>query len=79
MVFPPINFVVSFSVIILSSLELFVGRMLRNVSFVAVVDITLHEAKFEGMKLSGLVMVASGFIIVLFPENWPNAIQHVVR
>jgi len=47
--------------------------------FVAVVDISLYEAKFEGMKLSGLVMVACGFIIVLFPENWPDAIQHVVR
>jgi len=59
---------------LLSNVSLLKGKL-----FVAVVDISLYEAKFEGMKLSGLVMVACGFIIVLFPENWPDAIQHVVR
>ena len=39
----------------------------------------LYQAKFEGMKLAGIVILACGFIIVLFPENWPDAIQHIVR
>jgi solute carrier family 35 protein F3/4 len=44
-----------------------------------VVDVMLYGANFEGMKLAGIVILACGFIIVLFPENWPDAIQHVVR
>jgi solute carrier family 35 protein F3/4 len=44
-----------------------------------VVDVMLYGAKFQGMKLAGIVILAAGFIIVLFPENWPDAIQHVVR
>jgi len=48
-------------------------------SSVSVVDVMLYGAKFQGMKLAGIVILAAGFIIVLFPENWPDAIQHVVR
>jgi len=44
-----------------------------------VVDISLHEAKFEGMKLSGIILVSCGFIMVLFPENWPDFIHFIIR
>ncbi len=31
------------------------------------------------MKLAGIIMVCCGFLVVLFPENWPDAMQKVIR
>jgi hypothetical protein len=33
-----------------------------------------NGAVFEGMKLSGTVMIVSGFLLVLLPSNWTDYI-----
>jgi len=45
----------------------------------AVLDVNLNGVQFEGMKLAGTVMIISGFILVLLPENWPDYLTRLLR
>lgn len=47
--------------------------------FFVVLDIMWYEATFTGMKLAGIIMVTCGFLIVLFPSNWPDGITKLIR
>ena len=40
---------------------------------------TYNGVVFEGMKLAGTVMIISGFILVLLPENWPDYLTRLLR
>jgi len=44
-----------------------------------VLDVNLNGVEFEGMKLAGTVMIISGFILVLLPENWPDYLTRLLR
>lgn len=45
----------------------------------AAVDTRLYQVKFEGMKLAGIILISIGFLLVLFPENWPDYITRLLR
>lgn len=45
----------------------------------AALDITLYEAKFVGMKLSGVILIGVGFFLVMLPNNWPDYITRLLR
>ncbi len=45
----------------------------------AVVDWYLYSATFNGMRLAGLILIACGFIVVMLPSNWPDAIHTIIR
>ncbi|XP_073952171.1 solute carrier family 35 member F3 isoform X2 [Choristoneura fumiferana] len=42
-------------------------------------DVVLYGVQFEGMKLAGIVLIAVGFSLVMFPDNWPNYIMRLLR
>ena len=31
------------------------------------------------MKLAGIIIICFGFLVVLFPENWPDALHRLAR
>ena len=31
------------------------------------------------MKLAGIIIICFGFLVVLFPENWPDALHRLIR
>ncbi|XP_035774407.1 uncharacterized protein LOC118457180 isoform X3 [Anopheles albimanus] len=45
----------------------------------AALDIVLYGANFAGMKLAGIILIAVGFFLVMFPENWPDYITRLLR
>ncbi|XP_037975669.2 putative thiamine transporter SLC35F3 [Plutella xylostella] len=45
----------------------------------AALDVALYDSSFEGMKLAGLVLIAVGFFLVMFPDNWPDYIMRLLR
>ncbi|XP_012160209.1 solute carrier family 35 member F4 isoform X2 [Ceratitis capitata] len=42
-------------------------------------DVVLYGATFAGMKLAGVILIAVGFFLVMFPENWPDYITRLLR
>ncbi len=44
-----------------------------------VVDTYLYSSSFVGMRLAGLILISCGFVVVLLPSNWPDAIHTVIR
>ncbi|KAF4523838.1 hypothetical protein B566_EDAN013606 [Ephemera danica] len=53
--------------------------LIAAVPLSAAVDALLYHEHFHGMKLSGMVLIAVGFFLVLFPDNWPDYITRVLR
>lgn len=47
--------------------------------FFAALDVNYNQVTFEGMKLAGTVMIVSGFLLVLLPENWPDYLTRLLR
>lgn len=45
----------------------------------AVLDTNYNGVIFEGMKLAGTVMIVSGFLLVLLPENWTEYLTRFLR
>ncbi|XP_076044007.1 solute carrier family 35 member F4 isoform X2 [Oratosquilla oratoria] len=45
----------------------------------AALDIRWYGVVFEGMKLAGVVLIVTGFFLVLFPANWPEYITKLLR
>lgn len=52
--------------------------MKKKITFAAL-DIVLYGAHFYGMKLSGIILIAVGFFLVMFPDNWPDYITRLLR
>lgn len=46
---------------------------------VSALDVVLYGAHFEGMKLAGMILIAVGFFLVMFPDNWPTYITRLLR
>jgi solute carrier family 35, member F3/4 len=42
-------------------------------------DVILYGAQFAGMKLAGIILIAVGFFLVMFPNNWPDYITRLLR
>lgn len=47
--------------------------------FIAALDIIFYKASFEGMKLSGIILITTGFVLLLFPNNWPCYLSQLFR
>ncbi|XP_068623774.1 solute carrier family 35 member F3 isoform X1 [Battus philenor] len=45
----------------------------------AALDVILYGAQFAGMKLAGIILIAVGFFLVMFPDNWPDYIMRLLR
>ncbi|KAE9544234.1 hypothetical protein AGLY_001413 [Aphis glycines] len=45
----------------------------------AAIDITIHDVQFYGMKLAGIILISIGFLLVMFPNNWPEYIFRLLR
>ncbi|CAH0723562.1 unnamed protein product, partial [Brenthis ino] len=45
----------------------------------AALDVVLYGVEFEGMKLAGIILIAVGFFLVMFPDNWPDYIMRLLR
>lgn len=39
----------------------------------------MYDAKFAGMKLSGVILIGVGFFLVMLPNNWPDYITRLLR
>lgn len=39
----------------------------------------MYDAKFTGMKLSGIILISVGFFMVMLPDNWPDYITRLLR
>lgn len=54
-------------------------RDIQDFRFLSALDITLYEAEFAGMKLSGVILIGVGFFLVMLPDNWPDYITRLLR
>ncbi|XP_077297209.1 solute carrier family 35 member F3 [Arctopsyche grandis] len=60
--------------------ELFITLgLITAVPVSAALDVVLYGAHFAGMKLAGMILIAVGFFLVMFPDNWPDYITRLLR
>ncbi|CAH1118773.1 unnamed protein product [Phaedon cochleariae] len=72
------NLLGNFSVALTYDLFITLG-LITAVPVSAALDVVLYGANFEGMKLAGMVLIAIGFFLVMFPDNWPDYITRLLR
>ncbi|XP_044757318.1 putative thiamine transporter SLC35F3 isoform X2 [Coccinella septempunctata] len=72
------NLLGNFSVALTYDLFITLG-LITAVPVSAALDVVLYGATFEGMKLAGMILIAIGFFLVMFPENWPDYITRLLR
>jgi solute carrier family 35 protein F3/4 len=44
-----------------------------------VIDATVYNVVFKGMKLGGILLIMIGFLVVLLPDNWNQYLADVMR
>lgn len=72
------NLLGNFSVALTYDLFITLG-LITAVPVSAALDVVLYGATFAGMKLAGMVLIAVGFFLVMFPDNWPDYITRLLR
>ncbi|XP_063243739.1 solute carrier family 35 member F3 isoform X2 [Bacillus rossius redtenbacheri] len=72
------NLLGNFSVALTYNLFITLG-LITAVPVSAALDVVLYGATFVGMKLAGMILIAVGFFLVMFPDNWPDYIMRVLR
>ncbi|XP_017770341.1 PREDICTED: putative thiamine transporter SLC35F3 isoform X3 [Nicrophorus vespilloides] len=72
------NLLGNFSVALTYDLFITLG-LITAVPVSAALDVVLYGAQFEGMKLAGMILIAVGFFLVMFPDNWPDYITRLLR
>lgn len=72
------NLLGNFSVALTYDLFITLG-LITAVPVSAALDVVLYGAHFQGMKLAGIVLIAIGFFLVMFPDNWPTYITRLLR
>ncbi|CAH0559366.1 unnamed protein product [Brassicogethes aeneus] len=72
------NLLGNFSVALTYDLFITLG-LITAVPVSAALDVVLYGAQFEGMKLAGMILIAVGFFLVMFPSNWPDYITRLLR
>ncbi|KAJ8917146.1 hypothetical protein NQ315_012638, partial [Exocentrus adspersus] len=72
------NLLGNFSVALTYDLFITLG-LITAVPVSAALDVVLYGANFEGMKLAGMILIAVGFFLVMFPDNWPDYITRLLR
>ncbi|XP_023716819.1 putative thiamine transporter SLC35F3 isoform X3 [Cryptotermes secundus] len=72
------NLLGNFSVALTYDLFITLG-LITAVPVSAALDVVLYGAHFVGMKLAGMILIAVGFFLVMFPDNWPDYITRLLR
>ncbi|XP_076762212.1 solute carrier family 35 member F3 isoform X2 [Xylocopa sonorina] len=72
------NMLGNFSIALTYDLFITLG-LITAVPVSAALDVLLYGAHFMGMKLAGMVFIAVGFFLVMFPDNWPDYITRLLR
>ncbi|XP_030762051.1 putative thiamine transporter SLC35F3 [Sitophilus oryzae] len=72
------NLLGNFSVALTYDMFITLG-LITAVPVSAALDVVLYGAQFEGMKLAGMILIAVGFFLVMFPDNWPDYITRLLR
>ncbi|XP_018331457.1 putative thiamine transporter SLC35F3 isoform X2 [Agrilus planipennis] len=72
------NLLGNFSVALTYDMFITLG-LITAVPVSAALDVVLYGATFEGMKLAGMILIAVGFFLVMFPDNWPDYITRLLR
>ncbi|KDR06510.1 hypothetical protein L798_04188, partial [Zootermopsis nevadensis] len=72
------NLLGNFSVAVTYDLFITLG-LITAVPVSAALDVVLYGAHFVGMKLAGMILIAVGFFLVMFPDNWPDYITRLLR
>ncbi|KAJ9582195.1 hypothetical protein L9F63_003461, partial [Diploptera punctata] len=72
------NLLGNFSVALTYDLFITLG-LITAVPVSAALDVVLYGAHFMGMKLAGMILIAVGFFLVMFPDNWPDYITRLLR
>ncbi|XP_015120593.1 putative thiamine transporter SLC35F3 isoform X3 [Diachasma alloeum] len=72
------NMLGNFSVALTYDLFITLG-LITAVPVSAALDVVLYGAHFVGMKLAGMILIAVGFFLVMFPDNWPDYITRLLR
>lgn len=57
------------------------GGNFRGTDFTifSALDIMLYGSDFYGMRFAGIILIATGFFLVMFPDNWPDYITRSLR
>ncbi|KAL2734898.1 putative thiamine transporter SLC35F3 isoform X1 [Vespula maculifrons] len=72
------NMLGNFSIALTYDLFITLG-LITAVPVSAALDVVLYGAHFMGMKLAGMIFIAVGFFLVMFPDNWPDYITRLLR
>ncbi|XP_026672190.1 putative thiamine transporter SLC35F3 isoform X3 [Ceratina calcarata] len=72
------NMLGNFSIALTYDLFITLG-LITAVPVSAALDVLLYGAQFMGMKLAGMIFIAVGFFLVMFPDNWPDYITRLLR
>uniref|UniRef100_T1JB45 EamA domain-containing protein n=1 Tax=Strigamia maritima TaxID=126957 RepID=T1JB45_STRMM len=72
------NLLGNFGVAVTYELFITLGLIIA-VPLSAALDSHQNRVKFEGMKLAGITLIGVGFLLILFPENWPDYVTKVLR
>ncbi|XP_020288583.1 putative thiamine transporter SLC35F3 isoform X2 [Pseudomyrmex gracilis] len=72
------NMLGNFSVALTYDLFITLG-LITAVPVSAALDVIFYGAYFMGMKLAGMIFIAVGFFLVMFPDNWPDYITKLLR
>ncbi|XP_031783952.1 putative thiamine transporter SLC35F3 isoform X11 [Nasonia vitripennis] len=72
------NMLGNFSVAVTYNLFITLG-LITAVPVSAALDVILYGANFVGMKLAGMILIATGFFLVMFPNNWPDYFTRLLR
>ncbi|XP_058789076.1 solute carrier family 35 member F4 isoform X3 [Phymastichus coffea] len=72
------NMLGNFSIAVTYNLFITLG-LITAVPVSAALDVILYGANFAGMKLAGMILIATGFFLVMFPNNWPDYFTRLLR
>ncbi|XP_029680844.1 putative thiamine transporter SLC35F3 isoform X2 [Formica exsecta] len=72
------NMLGNFSIALTYDLFITLG-LITAVPVSAALDVIFYGAYFMGMKLAGMIFIAVGFFLVMFPDNWPDYITRLLR
>ncbi|XP_012534555.1 putative thiamine transporter SLC35F3 isoform X3 [Monomorium pharaonis] len=72
------NMLGNFSIVLTYDLFITLG-LITAVPVSAALDVIFYGATFMGMKLAGMIFIAVGFFLVMFPDNWPDYITRLLR
>lgn len=72
------NMLGNFSIALTYDLFITLG-LITAIPVSAALDVVLYGAHFVGMKLAGMILIAVGFFLVMFPDNWPDYITRLLR